>query len=174
MPYGPSQWCHPIATMHHIGSEEVSSFDAFEQERNYTSPMRIKDLYHRFVSDKLEPHRTDWDNMSNSVIYLDASEGHHHEDWQVDRAKKEDLSEIEEKAHLSFDDCRRACLADWDCFQYSHHDGVCTLEHSFIYGHPRTGTQDGEVWMSGWDVEKIRTWVAANEECGDVVWPSPE
>lgn len=167
MSYGPYQWCHPIVTMHHIGSEEVSEFDAFEQERNYTSPMRIKDLYHRFVADKLAPHQDEWDNMSDDVIYLDASEGHDHEDWQVDRSRQgDDLSDVEQKAHLSFDDCRRVCLVDEYCFQYKFANEVCTLAHSISHGHPREGTK------SGWDVGKIKAWAEAHDDCGEIEWPT--
>lgn len=51
LPYARNQWCQPLVTMHHASAEEVSEIYAFEKERNFSHPMRIKDMYHRFIKD---------------------------------------------------------------------------------------------------------------------------
>lgn len=159
--------------MHHIGSEEVSMFEAFEQEHGFTTPMRIKDIYHRFVASKLEQHhRLDWDNMSEEVLYMDVSEEGGHEDWQISMAKTNDLSEVEAVAHHSFDDCRRACQEDDQCFQYAYRHEICALGHAFALGGPKPAEEGRDQWMSGWITDRIQAWVEENDECGEIVWPT--
>lgn len=29
----------------------------------------------------------------------------------------------------------------------------------------------GDKWMSGWHVDRIKAWVEAHEDCGEVEWP---
>lgn len=173
MPYGPSQWCHPIATMHHVGSEEVSEFDAFENSRGLSSPMRIKDIYHEFVEKHLVHFRVDWDNASEDTLYMDVSSDRH-ADWDKERAKTDDLSEQEAKAHHSFDNCRRTCEERDDCFQFMFRNEVCGLARTFSYGKPAAWTDGSpaeERSFSGWNMNRIRAWVAEHQECGELEWP---
>lgn len=172
--YGEEQWCQPIATMHHVGSEEVSDFDAFEESRGYAQPMRIKEIFHQFVELGLKEFRLDWDNMSGDILYLNASSGAHSEE-DIERARSgNDMSELEKDAHLSFHDCRLACLEFDDCYQFLYHDEMCVLNEKFGHGRPAPWDEDSpksERMMSGWNVERIRKWVAANKDCGPLQWP---
>ncbi|EHK41354.1 glycosyltransferase family 31 protein [Trichoderma atroviride IMI 206040] len=170
--YSSKQWCQPIATMNHLGSEELSTLCAFEREQKFASPMRIRDLYHHFVAPRLVPIRPDWDNLSDDVFYLDISENSH-DHYQLRKAKLEGLSPLEKSAHLSFDSCQRACQVDSACLQYRYHDGICGFSRTIKHGLPKPKTnQMSDRWMSGWDVDKIQAWVQEHDDCGDEIqWP---
>ncbi|KAL7934835.1 glycosyltransferase family 31 protein [Trichoderma chlorosporum] len=172
IPYSEAEWCQPIATMHHVGSEELSNLYAFERERNFTFPMRIKDLYHRFVAPQLAPVRPDWDNMSDDVLYLNTSSTMCDDD-QLSKAKTKHLSHLEAMAHLSFDNCRAACHADKKCLQYRFHQGICGFRRSIILGSPKPKDDDElNMWMSGWDIDKIQAWVRKHKSCSRKIdWP---
>ncbi|KAF6822466.1 hypothetical protein CMUS01_11071 [Colletotrichum musicola] len=178
LPYGPTHWCHPIVTMHHMNAEEISSFWEYEHKR-YSDPSlpnpppvtRIKDIYHEFFAPKMVPERADWDNLADDRFYLDES-ADKHEDWQLNRAKKDDLSPVEKEAHLSFGHCRKACEADKSCFSFQYKDGVCGFSWAFKLGHPvKKASQEEKRRMSGWDVRKINSWIEKQGECGPVKWP---
>jgi hypothetical protein len=178
LPFGPSHWCHPIVTMHHMNSEEINAFWAYESKR-YASqdlpssppPLRIKDIYDEFFAPKLVPSREDWDNLSDDVFYLNSST-RDFEEWEVNRAKKKDMNEFEEAAHLSFDNCRAACESLKDCFQYRFQDGICGTSWAFKLGKPmKKASQEKKRWMSGWDVAKIKQWIEKQGDCGKVKWP---
>ncbi|KAM0264742.1 hypothetical protein ACHAQJ_000567 [Trichoderma viride] len=170
--YSGEQWCQPIATMHHVGSEELSDLYAFERERKFSFPMRIRDLYHQFVAPLLAPIRPDWDNLSDDVFYLNVSLNMHDDD-QLRRAKLKGLSPLEEMAHLSFDSCQRACQVDTACLQYRYHHGICGFSWNIKHGFPKPKEDHVmDRWMSGWDVDKIQTWVQENDDCDDEIeWP---
>lgn len=158
--------------MHHVGSEELSDLHAFERERNFAFPMRIKDLYHQFVAPQLAPIRPNWDNMSDDVFYLNVS-SKLHDDEQLKKAKTKDLSHIEKMAHLSFDSCQAACQADKECLQYRFHHGICGFGRKIIHGHPKPKEDHIlDRWMSGWDVDKIQAWVQKHNSCDEEIdWP---
>ena len=165
------QWCQPIATMHHIGSEEVSDFDAFEQARNFSAPMRVRDIYHQFLEPHLTEVRVDWDNGSQDETFLDPESGKHSEE-EIEAAKKDDLTPLEKKAHLSFRDCREACVASNDCFQFRFHNSICGIHRSIKHGEPtKREWNEEERSMSGWDVAKIKAWVKSHDKCGAIQWP---
>ncbi|KAI1769927.1 glycosyltransferase family 31 protein [Hypoxylon cercidicola] len=165
IPYGPREWCHPLE---------------FEK-RFYESPslpdptLRFKDIYHEFVEPKLSVRRDDWDNLSNDVVYLDRNAKH--EQWQKNRAKKLDqqirVSAVEMDAHKSFNHCRKLCDTVASCFQFSYHDGICAYSKSFMLGKPMEKTDEIEQrWVSGWNVNRIRTWVDRQGNCKEPVWPN--
>ncbi|KAF3075027.1 hypothetical protein CFAM422_002786 [Trichoderma lentiforme] len=173
IPYSEREWCQPIVTMHHAGSEDLSDLYGFEQKRNFAFPMRIKDLYHEFLEPQLAPIRPDWDNMSDDALYLDTSSAIFDVDRQLSKVKTQDLSDLEKTAHLSFDKCRAACQADKECLQYRFHQGICGFGRSIIHGHPKPKEVDAfNGWMSGWDVDKIHAWVQKHDSCDDKIdWP---
>lgn len=158
--------------MHHIGSEELSNLYAFERKRNFTFPMRIRDVYHQFVAPHLVPTRLDWDNLSDDVYYLNTS-SNLLSYKQLSRAKTNGLSPLEKTAYLSFDNCRQACEADMGCLQYRFYHGICGFGRKIKLGYPKPKNDDVLYkWMSGWNVDKIQAWVQEHDDCGDAIkWP---
>jgi hypothetical protein len=186
LPFGPSHWCHPIVTMHHMNSEEINTFWAFEQRRTrelaasgQSRPLVIKDIYDEFLAPHLNETREDWDNLADNRYYLDTESGDHKwEDWQVGRMKKaDDYNEAEKSAHTSFEACGAACksLGANECFRYRYEKGACSISNSFIMGHP-VKRERGEHLrvMSGWDVAKINAWIKKQGTCSRVHWPKVE
>ncbi|KAH8884908.1 hypothetical protein GQ53DRAFT_660915 [Thozetella sp. PMI_491] len=180
MPFGPSHWCHPIVTMHHLDSEEISTFWEFERKR-YASQnlpstppaLRIKDIYYEYLHPKLQKTREDWDNGADDRFYLDRDDKRW--DWQKDRVWDTDkYTDLQKKAHGSFEDCRAACesLPFEECFMYQYTDGLCSTSRSFQLGKPVKKEDDKKKRiMSGWDVDKIKKWISDQGECSKVRWP---
>lgn len=169
--------------MHHMNTEEVSSFWRFEKqfyESNGTSypTLRFKDIYHEFVAPKLKSRRNDWDNMSDDVVYLDPSRGEKYLPWQRERDRLRKLQyqlhvpDIEMNAYKSFEDCGKLCKSVNNCFQFTYHAGACIYSRSFKLGKPTLRTdKEEDRWISGWEVERIQKWVEEQGQCGDPVWP---
>lgn len=175
-PFGDRQWCHPIGTMHHMSSEEVSEFWEFERKRasKTQDPLLFKHIYHEYFEPKLIPVRQDWDNNSDGWFYVDLeSPDHDREDWRIDRStKEEDKSELQKLAHLSADECARACDEHVDCFQWSYVNECCGMKKSFQLGRPvKRPKEDKERMTSGWPVSKIDRWIGLQGECKEVHWP---
>ncbi|KAK4149948.1 glycoprotein-N-acetylgalactosamine 3-beta-galactosyltransferase 1 [Chaetomidium leptoderma] len=184
LPFGPSHWCHPIVTMHHMNAEEINTFWHFERQRHLafakTGKSRlllIKDIYEAYLAPNLRETREDWDNMADNRFYLDTSPGREWEEWQVKRTKKpEDLNEHEREAHKSFEHCAAACrsLPGDECFRYRYRDGACSTSNSFIMGTPVKKETGDKRTMSGWDVEKINAWIKKQGSCRKAMWPNVE
>ncbi len=186
MPFGPTHWCHPLITMHHMNSEEISSFWQFEGRRqrhhNKTDaaahPLVMKDVFTEFVHPKIRDVRDNWDNLSDDVFYVGRN-ATTIDSWKqaefVRKIKNEaDMNELEKRAHLSFDDCRAACASVGDeCFQFQYNGAACGFSHSIRLGGP-VEKQDGPGairTMSGWDLDKIDRWVNKQRQCNEVQWP---
>ncbi|KAG6001578.1 hypothetical protein E4U54_001043 [Claviceps lovelessii] len=172
IPYADDEWCQPITTMHHVSAEEVSELYAFEKERNFTQPLRIKDLFHKFVGSTLTESRSDWDNLSDNVYLLNTSMADYG-DNELGRAKKDGLSDLEAVAWRSFDDCKKACLSLDNCFQFRYQNYICAISHRILHGRPsRPEKDDSKRYMSGWNLEKISKWVKEKGECDEPFkWP---
>lgn len=161
-----------------MNSEEISNFWEFEKrfydslEPGSNRTLLLKDIYKEFLEPRLEAEREDWDNLSEDVYYLDL-EVREYEEWQLDRAKKENLSKLEQNAHKSFNDCARMCHDVKECFQFRFHDGICSYQRSFLLGRPmKRENKEDQRWMSGWGVDKIKAWVEENNECREILWPT--
>ncbi|ROW06776.1 hypothetical protein VMCG_04145 [Cytospora schulzeri] len=176
LPFGHNHWCQAIATMHHMNSEEVSEFWEFERRRYAKNqrPLVLKEVYHAFMEPKLVKMREDWDNQSDDWFYIDFdAQDHSWEDWRVGRAVgEEDKSELQKKAHESFDDCARACEEHDECFQFVWQDDCCGMKRSIMLGRPvKKDNEEKKRPKSGWDVVKIKKWVEDQGECKQVIWP---
>ncbi|KAG5929850.1 hypothetical protein E4U42_004370 [Claviceps africana] len=172
IPYYDDEWCQPITTMHHVTVQETSDLYAFEKDRNFTQPLRIKDLFHKFVGPTLTASRTDWDNLSDSVYYLNTSLADYAQ-HELDRAKRDGLSEKEAIAWKSFDDCKNVCLSQDNCFQFRFQNHICATSDRLKHGWPTKQENDDSLrYMSGWNVEKIAKWIKEKGECGEQFkWP---
>ncbi|KAL2060811.1 hypothetical protein VTL71DRAFT_8863 [Oculimacula yallundae] len=89
------------------------------------------------------------------------------------RSTRTPLSPLEKAAHLSFEDCAKACTAQPECFQYVHGDKKCRLGHSFRLGkYAPPGKGDRIEWRSGWNLTRIRAWTNSEENvCLGAKWP---
>lgn len=177
LPFKPDGWCHPIATMHHMNSEEISSFWEFEkrfyeaQGPGTNRTLLLKDIYKEFLEPRLEAKREDWDNMSADRYYLDPS-AKEYENWQLKRMASHDLSAVEKNAHKSFDDCSNMCDEVEECFQFRFQNGICSYQRGFLLGEPKKRESDeNQRWMSGWPIDKIRAWVEEHNSCSEPLWP---
>lgn len=190
LPFGPSHWCQPIVTMHHMNSEEINTFWHFERRRQLTltesssssipppkqqqptPPLLLKDIYEEFLAPHLNATREEWDNAADNRYYL-ASERAWPK-WQIQRTKKpEEMSAVERRAHESFEACGTACksLPADECLRYMYRNGVCSMSNSFVLGKPVKKEKGANKVMSGWDVEKIHAWIQEQGDCGEVRWP---
>ncbi|KAK0724601.1 hypothetical protein B0H67DRAFT_482530 [Lasiosphaeris hirsuta] len=183
LPFGPSHWCHPIVTMHHMNSEEINTFWNFERDfrraqghGSAQQPLLIKDIYHHYFESKLQARRDDWDNHSDDRFYLETNSTYEWEDWQVERVRDQNsYNEFQAKAHLSFEACEAACqsLDDHECFQFQYRDGACSTSKSFQLGKPvKNDGNDSHRTSSGWDVKKIQKFATEHAKCPTIHWPN--
>ncbi|RYP64962.1 hypothetical protein DL771_008531 [Monosporascus sp. 5C6A] len=115
LPYGPGHWCEPILTMHHMNAEEISNVWQFEQTRKTDRPVMIRDLYHAFMAPKMQIQRSDWDNLSDDVCYVnpDPEAQQRAEGFERDRQKKEsEMSDVEKEAWKSWENCAKVCESE--------------------------------------------------------------
>lgn len=158
--------------MHHIGSQEVSDVMAFEQQRGFSSPLLIRDIFFQFVEPLLTETRLDWDNGSKDEWYLD-TRSETHSQQEVEKAQKGTLTPLEKNAHKSARDCAAACRANEECFQYLYQNNICRMHKSIKHGQPTdAASNDKERYVSGWDVYKIRAWAREHQHCSSVLWPN--
>lgn len=160
-----------------MSSEEISSFWEFERKRYRTNqkPLIFSEIYDEFFGEKLQPVREDWENGADDWFYIDFDRpGHTWEDWRIGRSTKEEAkTETEKVAHVSWEGCRSACLEHNECFQFSWHDECCGMHRNFRLGKPVKKEQDTKLrTVSGWNVDKIKSWIDQHGMCGDrVEWP---
>ncbi|PWY76967.1 hypothetical protein BO70DRAFT_363527 [Aspergillus heteromorphus CBS 117.55] len=135
LPFGPTHWCQPVVTMHHVEPRERSTIFDFEQAReNISEPLLFRELSEiAFPSDDMPTEEKDWDNLSNVQLRFPG-----------------DITPTLEQ-------CRDSCLTMEACFQYRYNGEEChVLTDAFKRGAKRE--DDGKQWVSGWNVRKIQDW----------------
>jgi hypothetical protein len=174
--------------MHHMNSEEISTFWDFERRHFWTlasqspaalaarRPLLLRDIYAEFLAPKLVRAREDWDNLADDVYYFDAdSPEREWESWRLGRLRKQDgMSAAEKKAHLGFSECRAACesVGPDACMSFKWSDGLCGFGRAFQLGKPtKREDEQQKRTMSGWPVAKIEKWIAEQGECTSIEWP---
>ncbi|KAK2630641.1 hypothetical protein QTJ16_001461 [Diplocarpon rosae] len=81
------------------------------------------------------------------------------------RDERKRLTDVESTAHLSLENCARACEASEECFQYVfvEPESECTLGHSFRLGRYKAPAEGERVISkSGWKLKRIRSWTKNN------------
>jgi len=176
MSFGPTHWCHPLATMHHVDSEEMSLFWEFEMRHHLAArqpknglpqPVLIRDMYYEYFLPRMAKQRDDWNNVSEDRRFSAKL-------TKERERNKEKVPSHEKTAHKSLDACRSACEAIESCFQYSYFgaSAECAISNSFKIGYPMPPEADRRKRQtSGWLTERILKWVDAHDVCGDFVWP---
>ncbi|KAH8886006.1 hypothetical protein GQ53DRAFT_750838 [Thozetella sp. PMI_491] len=180
MAFGPTHWCHPLATMHHVDSEEMSLFWEYEMNRHLeiaektsavVSPVLLRDMYFQYFAPRVSDVRDDWDNISGDVLYLAGRPSDGEKSKVVPERKRKDYEKV---AHHSVENCRTACEKMPDCFQYLFKpDEFCKLGKSFRIGYPMAPEKDpAKRHTAGWLRERIQAWVDAQGECESAIWPT--
>lgn len=165
--------------MHHMNSEEISSFWEYERRRyrKDQSPLLFKEVFQDLIYPKLQHShsREDWDNFSDDWYYIDFDRPDHQwEEWRVGRSVLEEKkTETERRAHASWQDCQAACDEHAECFQYFWHNECCAMHRSFRLGTPRKKSDDETLrHISGWNLDRIDQWLEQNGGCDDRIdWP---
>lgn len=169
IPFGPGpdngvrHWCQPIVTMHHITAGEASAIWQFELERSDPmKPLLLSELYQSMTRPHIAPERDDWHNLSDDIEFKPPG---------VDGGRLkpiEEQTDLEKKAHKSFEDCRAACHESGRCWQFVFHDRTCGFSYSYRSGAKRK-PDNGKSFKSGWDLEKIEKDQKGNR-CDEPQW----
>ncbi|BCS30121.1 glycosyltransferase family 31 protein [Aspergillus puulaauensis] len=150
--FGPSQWCQPVVTMHHLHPRERTAIFDFEQARqDLTEPLTFAELsYLPFPENNTRDYEEDWDNHSNIPIKFAGA------------------------LTSSLETCRQACTDTPRCFQWRYNsDGDCEIStEAFLIGGSKKPEGNGKRWYSGWRVDEIQKWRDANP-CKEVKWVEP-
>ncbi|PKS13162.1 hypothetical protein jhhlp_000505 [Lomentospora prolificans] len=182
VPFGPTHWCHPLATMHHVDSEEMSLFWEFEvkwylkhksSSSTEVKPVLLRDMYLEYFLPKADDQREDWNNISEDFIYLTRAPTDDEKGRMVPDDKQ---SKFERLAPTSLENCKLACEKKSECFQYAYWgDGKCALSKSFKIGYPTNHEEDpARRQTAGWLIDRIKTWVAKQGGCSNPTWPNTE
>jgi hypothetical protein len=70
----------------------------------------------------------------------------------------------------TFEECAEACETDERCLQYQLHGRKCFLGLTVRHGRAKA-PEDGQNWRSGWNENRIRSWVLQQPPCDDVKFP---
>ncbi|KAL4806366.1 hypothetical protein BDV18DRAFT_139335 [Aspergillus unguis] len=153
LPFGPTHWCQPVVTMHHLHPRERAAIFDFEQARpDLKQTLTFAELSTLpFPNSTMLDYEEDWDNLSNIPIKFAGA-----------------LS-------ASLESCRDACNSLERCFQWRYAtDGNCDVStQSFRMGEKKRPQSDGKRWFSGWNVDVIRKW-REEHPCDDVEWVEPK
>ncbi|KAL4942822.1 hypothetical protein BDV06DRAFT_156672 [Aspergillus oleicola] len=153
LPFGPTHWCQPVVTMHHLHPRERTAIFDFEQARpDLTKPLTFAELSHLpFPNSTMSPYEEDWDNLSNIRISFAGS------------------------ITSSLETCRNACAGLEQCFQWRYNtDGECEVStQAFRVGGKKMPESNGKRWFSGWNTELINKW-REEHPCEEVLWVEPK
>ncbi|SLM33672.1 hypothetical protein LPUS_02207 [Lasallia pustulata] len=166
LPFGPTHWCSPVMTMHHLTPEEVSTFWQYEQQRPKIDELLLfEEIFEFFVEPNLKPEREDWDNLSKDQVIESPKPT---DDDQPD-PEWEEKPMAEKNAFRSFEDCGAFCASQPDCFQYVHHGSSCGISKSFKLGQKQP-EKNGEKWRSASNMTRIREFTESHRPCKNVDW----
>ncbi|PBP25962.1 hypothetical protein BUE80_DR003096 [Diplocarpon rosae] len=145
-PYGNGHWCEPVISLHHISEQNMDSLwhwiAAWKDRTMNKQPLLWRDLFD-YVAAEFSPRRDDWENTQDP-----------HNTWTKE----------------SFEDCKAACEADPDCFQFVFHGKTCKISHSIRLGRPhKTDQPSDERYFSGWNMTRIRDWTSKTQ-CESAHW----
>jgi len=150
IPYGPSVWCEPVITMHHMSSRQVDAVHSLAGRFNGKQPMLFKDVYQHFFPHGIADTAPNWDNHPPGTEFkLPGAEA------QVDS--------------LSFSNCGEACEANPICLSYTFRPGECHIYSVFTLGQAFESS-DGNNWQSGWKRDRIYEWLEKHQTCKEPNW----
>ncbi|GAW14573.1 hypothetical protein ANO14919_039760 [Xylariales sp. No.14919] len=165
-------WCYAATTFHHMSAEEIATLWQFEQtwqRRNPRgAPLRFRDIFNNLVRHRLRAERAGWDNMSVGREYSDEALA------KLSQNDVDNLSLVEQNAHVSFEMCQSTCRQQPRCIQFSFLPGKCSVSDHLRFGHAAdtqcleysnaagkcvkeaaTTGEVGDVVQSGWIMDRI-------------------
>ncbi|KAH0544727.1 hypothetical protein GP486_008497, partial [Trichoglossum hirsutum] len=111
--FAEDRWCEPVVTFHHMLPTDVEDMWEYERENaTANSDILFVDIFDHFVKPYLMEERDGWDNGSEA------------EQWD----------DVEFKDNLTFADCKMACEADNDCWQFMFKKNSCKTSHNLKGG----------------------------------------
>ncbi|KAI3317844.1 glycosyltransferase family 31 protein [Xylariaceae sp. AK1471] len=126
-------WCYAPLTFHHMAKQEFHLLWQFEKEwlqyNKGTAILRFRDIFKSIIHPRLQPERTEWDNVSGGAEYSDEALA------KLSDEDRAGLSPTERQAQVSFHHCRAACESKLSCIQFSHAPGKCFLSNELRLGH---------------------------------------
>ncbi|KAE8145405.1 hypothetical protein BDV25DRAFT_71374 [Aspergillus avenaceus] len=156
LPFGPGpdsgtrHGCQPLITMHSVTPMDINAMWNFEQRRGRPhDPLLISELYEPFMGHGLPSERDDWHNLSDDLMFRAPG---------VDGARQkpqEEMTAAEKEAHLSFEQCGKACDEHPKCFQYMYHGQTCGFSYSYRLGSQKLPDEVEGPYKSGWLSKKI-------------------
>lgn len=161
-------WCAPVVSWHHMSPNEIDILWNFQQawtkKNGWQTPYLIKNAFSEFVSPRLSPSRSNWDNLS--------------QDHKITRPADDEalgegtawykLSDADKNSTLSFDYCKATCASYADCLQWRYKTGECALSKVIKLGRRVTG--ENAESKSGWFVERIEKLTRSWEPCEEPSW----
>jgi hypothetical protein len=114
-----------------------------------------------------QAQRDDWSNLSDDVRF--SPPGDNEPDRDYYGRKWSELNEEERSSPESAENCRKACEASNECFQWQHHDRECALHRTIRLG---TSKREGDRrYTSGWRLDKIKDFEKEMNDCkGGLDW----
>ncbi len=184
IPFDSQHWCVPVITMHHLSPEEVTRMWQAELERENSDvrnnpipfnlnrnpftklssqdPLIFADIYTRFVSSLLSSKRSDWNNLSDDLKYHEQSTDP--ETTYGANKPWDELTQTEQSAFTSPENCVAACTANEECFGWMYVDKECNLSRSIKLG-GRKVAEGNKKWVSGWMMERVEKLKEEMEPC---------
>lgn len=108
-------WCYPRVSYHHVSPDDIRELWKFEHKWFDKHPDRFLlhgDLFLGLIWKKMQRQLTDWDNLSDQLIPLDAP---------------------------SLTACENHCVRDPECVQYSYVAGNCRTSKAPKLGEAKSG-----------------------------------
>ncbi|KAH6682836.1 hypothetical protein B0J14DRAFT_468567 [Halenospora varia] len=156
MPLGPGTpqyLCSPALTFHHLSPKEMQDLVKYEEKRPKSlGPLTHMELFKNLTVNSLSPRRKNWDNLASDPGEFGKTGG------------------VEREA-TTVEECAKFCTADKDCFQYTHHDRTCYIGMSIRLGYEKKADEGG-VYQSGWNLERLERWIGKQTSCDHVTFPA--
>ncbi|KAI1435341.1 glycosyltransferase family 31 protein [Xylaria sp. CBS 124048] len=175
-------WCYATTSFHHMTPDEFTMLWDFEQlwhRRNSRggggAPLRFRDIFSNLIQHRLRAERTGWDNMSVGREYSDEALA------KLSPNDLDNLSIIEQYAHLTYEMCEAVCKQQPRCIQFSFAPGKCSVSEELRLGHPAKKTQCleyskaagkcvKEATSTGKEDDVVRSGWIMNRVAGYVYW----
>ncbi|KAJ8128450.1 hypothetical protein O1611_g5186 [Lasiodiplodia mahajangana] len=126
-------WCYAPVTFHHMTEPDIRTLWKFEDDwlrhRDGNTFPRLRDIFESLVQPQLPSELADWDNQSKGSEYSDEALA------KLSDADRAAITQVEQDAGASFEQCRAACESKPSCIQLFYTQGRCFLSNELRLGH---------------------------------------